>query len=82
MALSILPALQTVVLIADNHEDYNTLNKYSIKDYREFATRYKAEYYMFCEREGVGTSRRVTPHKTYLPITTCAMAAMRCSQDV
>jgi hypothetical protein len=48
MALSILPALQTVVLIADDHEDDNTLIKYSIKEYGEFATRYKAEYSMFC----------------------------------
>jgi hypothetical protein len=56
MVVSILPALQTVVLIADDHEDDNTLIKYSIKEYGEFATRYKAEYSMFCGLGGVGTS--------------------------
>jgi hypothetical protein len=51
-----LPALQTVVLIVDEHEDDKTLIKYSIKEYGELATRYKAEYYMFCGLGVVGTS--------------------------
>jgi hypothetical protein len=51
-----LPALWTVVLIVDNYKDNNTLIKYSIKDYGEFATRYKAKYSMLRERRRVGTS--------------------------
>lgn len=50
LALSILPALQTVVLIADDHEDNDTLVKYSSQEHREFATRYQNEYPMFVGR--------------------------------
>ncbi|KAL4744327.1 hypothetical protein BDW72DRAFT_199701 [Aspergillus terricola var. indicus] len=56
LALSILPALQTVVLIADDHEDDGTLVKYSGQEHREFATRYQTEYSMFVGCGWQGTS--------------------------
>ncbi|KAL2861066.1 uncharacterized protein BJX67DRAFT_367387 [Aspergillus lucknowensis] len=46
--MSILPALWTVVLIADDYEDGKPI-PYSINEYREFATRYQNKYSKLCK---------------------------------
>ncbi|KAA8644941.1 hypothetical protein EYZ11_009315 [Aspergillus tanneri] len=47
--LSILPALQTIVLVADDFDDDGTPNTYSSEEYRKLAADYRNEYSKFCE---------------------------------
>ncbi|EEA18494.1 hypothetical protein PMAA_102690 [Talaromyces marneffei ATCC 18224] len=48
-ALSILPALRTVVLVEDDHDDDGTLITYYVEEYQERAMEYGNDYYTACE---------------------------------
>ncbi|KAF5014959.1 hypothetical protein F66182_13874 [Fusarium sp. NRRL 66182] len=48
-ALSILPALRTVVLVEDEHDGDGVLVTYGVEEYQKHAMKYRNDYYTACE---------------------------------